>query len=144
MEARARSPRGRQIVVCFSILLMVAACGGGGADVNTRYESVFDMREIVEDAGITCDTWEVIGDVINAVERAECTRTVVFSIHESASQARAAVDDVAAVSTGLLDRRSGHLIGPNWSMNCGDDVELCERLLPALGGELDVQHPEDN
>ena len=92
------------------LILIVDACGGSAAttteaptttipttttstvSVNTRYESVFDMRELVEASGFECTTWTIRGTSDYAVESADCTDQIVFAIHENASQAQEQIE----------------------------------------------------
>lgn len=104
--------------------------------VNTRYSSVFDLRERIESIGYMCTSWEVISSPTNALERAQCA-DVVLSIHTNASEAQMSVDNVAELMTSI-EVMSVHLIGPNWSVNCSDDEDLCDQLQTVLGGEKQV------
>jgi len=109
--------------------------------VNTRYQSVFDIREKTEEAGvIQCTAWAIRGPGDYDVESADGTDAVVFQIHENASQAQEAADLRAALVGGLAGV-DGALLGPNWSVNCGDDEDLCNELAPVLGGEVQVAEP---
>lgn len=109
--------------------------------INTRYESVYDIRVAVEESGFQCSDWEVVSEPIGAVERATCTSAVVFSIYADASQARSSID-IARDLIVSLGRDSVFLVGPNWSVNCSDDLVRCEEFLTALGGELDVKQAD--
>jgi len=104
--------------------------------VNTRYSSVFDLRERVESIGYMCTSWDVLSSPTNALERAQCA-DVVLSIHTNASEAQMSVDNVAELMTSI-GVMSVHLIGPNWSVNCSDDEDLCDEFQTVLGGEKQV------
>jgi hypothetical protein len=81
------------------------------------------MRERVEASGFECTAWTIRGTNDYAVESADCTDAVVFAIHESASQAQEQIELRAS-----LVGRTATLLGPNWSVNCGDDEALCQEL----------------
>jgi len=75
--------------------------------VNTRYQSVFDIREKTEEAGvIQCTAWAIRGPGDYDVESADGTDAVVFQIHENASQAQEAADLRAALVGGLAGVRT--------------------------------------
>ena len=140
-------------------MLALAGCGDGDTDGAAetamasptptgppqpeRQDSVFDLRTAVESSGYACSGWEVIAEPIDAIERATCTDQVVVSIHTDASQAQAAIENTAEIVTSMLDEDSVHLTGPNWSINCGSDLDLCEQFADVLGGEVQVLTPED-
>src|SRR5690606_16292245 len=112
------------------------ATSPAGLGPNVRYESIYDLREKVEEAGTTCTDWSIVAEPTNAVERASCTSAVVLSIHRDAAQVQRSIEAIAEVTVAALDRASVHLIGPNWSVNCGDSVSLCEGFRDVLGGEV--------
>jgi len=121
----------------------VAATTTSTVAVNTRYESVFDIRERIEASGFTCTSWEIRGPNDYTVESADCTDAVVIAIHENASQAQAQIDLRAQLLGGIGGSRSVTLLGPNWSVNCGGDEGLCEELALVLGGEVQVAEPPE-
>jgi hypothetical protein len=138
-------------------LVALAACAGSGdsgngteegesptnpaVSVNTRYDSVYDLREKVESVGYGCTEWSIVADPAEAEERASCTDVVVLSIHTNAAQVQRSVDGVAELTLEVLDSDSIHLVGPNWSVNCGEDLPLCEGFRQVLGGEIDHRQP---
>lgn len=69
------------------VLGLATGCGTNGDEradaTDVTYGSVYDIREIVESNGLTCDTWDATefeesGDY--ARQAADCTRTVAFSV----------------------------------------------------------------
>jgi len=109
--------------------------------VNVRYSSVYDLRDRAERAGVTCAGWDVVASPTRAIERAVCTDQLTFAIHTDASQVAESVENIAQVTNELLGQRSVVLVGPNWSVNCSDDVTACEQLHGILGGEVETREP---
>ena len=107
---------------------------------NVRYDSVYDLRERVEEAGVACEDWAIISNPDGAIERATCTSAIVVSIHENASQVQQSVDFTAEISL-AFDLPSHHVVGPNWSVNCSSHADVCIALRESLGGEVDSREP---
>ena len=107
---------------------------------NVRYDSVYDLREQVEEAGLACNAWAIIANPDGATERATCSPQVVLSIYENASEVQRSVDRIAEMSL-AVDLSSNHVVGPNWSVNCGAEADLCTSLWESLGGEIDSREP---
>jgi len=110
------------------------------AAVNTRYASVFDLRDLVESAGYPCNGWAIIAEPVSATERAICTDEVVLAIHANASEAQLSVDTNSEMAT-AFGLSSVFVIGPNWAVNCGDREDLCIEFQRVLGGEVPVASP---
>jgi len=110
------------------------------AAVNTRYTSVFDMRDLVESMGYMCSGWELIAEPLYATERATCTDEVGLAIHANASEAQLSVDTIVGLHA-ALGLPTVVLVGPNWSVNCSDDEGLCVDFQKVLGGEVQVVTP---
>jgi hypothetical protein len=108
---------------------------------DAEYDNVGQLGDAVEDAGYRCDTFEVISDPAGALERAECTSSVTLGIYADQDEAWASVETVHTLMDGL-GGLSVHVVGPNWTVNCGDDEQLCRDLQKELGGALDVSEPE--
>ena len=111
------------------------------APVNVRYDSVYDLRELVEEGGTECADWEVLAEPAGATERATCTSSVVLSLYTDAAQVARSIDTTAAI-TNSVDLVSAHIAGPNWSVTCGEEVQLCRRLRDHVGGELEIRSPD--
>jgi hypothetical protein len=107
---------------------------------NVRYDSVYDLRDRAEEAGVTCEDWVIIGNPDGAIERATCTSAVVLSIHENAAEVQRSVDFTADLAL-AFDLKSHHVVGPNWSVNCGSEADICVALRESLGGEVDSREP---
>jgi len=133
--------------------LTVSACGGQSEsgptevqpttttatvpDVNTPYYSVHDIRSAVAEGGFVCSDWEVHVDDEFATETASCAGVLVFGIYENA----ALIAEHRKSRNDLTTSRSDmayDLVGPNWTVTCEDRQDLCEALLPLLGGEIVV------
>lgn len=65
---------------------------------------------------------------------------VVFATHTDSDQVRVAVDRRAEDIT-AIGNDSIALIGVNWSVNCGDDLDTCNVLKATLGGTVEVATP---
>jgi hypothetical protein len=138
----------RTFLIALVALVVLAGCGGSNSDSGdtsappapVSYESVYDLKNIVENIGVECDTWSIIPTPDNAVERATCTESLVMAIHTDAAQVQRSVDSVAA-TLNAFGRASVHVTGPNWSINCGQDEELGQQLAGATGGDLQVSEP---
>jgi hypothetical protein len=120
--------------------LLVGACGSGSESDESGYDSVDEMRQIVEAEGFGCTDWRPLTEVEppNATEIAKCTSAVVFSTHTGIAQVRIFVDRRAEMLTSEgLD--SVALVGSNWSVNC--EPAECVELQEALGGEIEVATP---
>ena len=122
------------LAIAVATTLMVAACGSSRPDANTRYESVFDIKEAVENGGFECPAWEVRGTNEYAIESADCTTSNVFAIFDSASSI---VDqrEVRLTLLSIIQDTYYDLTGPNWNVGCSD-LEECETLHDLLGGEI--------
>ena len=121
-----------------AVALITTACGAG-VEQNVRYDSVFDLRDAIEATGYECDTFEIrSGASSQARESAECSDAVLLTIFDNATDAKAAAESTAEIVTGIIGLNSVHLIGPNWSINCGDEQSTCEDFQDSLGGELAV------
>jgi hypothetical protein len=103
--------------------------------------SVYDLRTAIETTGYTCDAWEP-ATTESAQERAHCTDAVVLSIYTDLAQMEAAVQETASLAT-QLGLESVHLVGDDWSINCGGDLDLCARFSRAIGGEIQTFSPDD-
>lgn len=123
-------------------MLLSGACGDVVV-VDARYESVSDLREAVEASGHSCDAFGVREDLPgNATESADCTSGSVISVFPSATDAQAAAEDVNEVFTSFFGIESVHLVGPNWSINCAVNLELCEDLQNSMGGSIVASEPD--
>lgn len=113
---------------------------GGAATAREQYDTVEQLRDAVEAAGYECTMFERVATPTNAVERAACTSEVTLAIHTDNAQAWASVRAVNTLldGTGL---KSVHLVGSNWTVNCGDLERTCEQLHEAMGGQLDRHQP---
>lgn len=144
----------RIFVIAWIALAVLAGCGSrdpGTTDPQSSetsappapvsYESVYDLRAVIESSGIECDPWEVLSTPVNAVERALCGEHPI-AIHADAAQAQMSVEEVADGVNGI-GRTSVHVTGPNWSINCGEDEALGQQLAEITGGDLQVSEPGD-
>jgi hypothetical protein len=120
--------------------LLVGACGSGSESDESGYDSVDEMRQIVEAEGFECTGWRPLTEVEprDANDIATCTQSVVFSTHTGVAQVRVFVDRRAErlTSDGF---ESVALVGSNWSVNC--DPAGCVELQEALGGEIEIATP---
>jgi hypothetical protein len=106
------------------------------------YEDLDELRQAIEDAGHECDQYRVVEDPILALHRAECSRGVSLVIHQDTEQAQESINDVAD-HVNAAGEVSVHLIGPNWSVNCGQEVELCTQLQNGgVGGGVIERAPD--
>ena len=116
------------------------ACGSDSESDESGYDSVDEMRHIVEAEGFDCTGWRPFTELEpqNATEIATCTNAVVFSTHTGVAQVRIFVDRRAErlTSEGF---ESVALVGCNWSVNC--DPAGCVELQEALGGEIEIATP---
>lgn len=108
---------------------------------NVRYESVFDIRSVLEAEGMSCGRWAVTPNPgPDVVERAVCTEWLIFSIHANASAAQREFQDLAdflePFGIPLV-----FIVGPNWAANCGERVDECAELQDVLGGEVVYSAP---
>jgi hypothetical protein len=125
------------------LLLVLVACSSTSTDGVSGYSSVDDMRDVVESAGFACTAWRPLTEVepTDAVEIAKCTSDAIFLIHTDAAQVRMSVDSRAETINSLTGGTSVALLGPNWAVNCGEEVDTCAELQRALGGDLEVASP---
>lgn len=105
-----------------------------------EYTGVRELRTAVEAAGHMCTSFEMVDDPTGALERAACTYSTTLGFYSEQAEAWASLDSLRFAAD-ITGDRSVHLVGPNWTVNCGDDVVLCEDLQTQLGGEVDVYEP---
>lgn len=123
------------LTLCFVVLWL----GGCATPVeeDARYETVSDLRGAVEASGHDCDAFEARPDLPgNAIGSADCTSNSVISIYPDAASAQAGAEDVNELFASFFGTASVHLVGPNWTINCAVDLELCEHLQTSMGGSL--------
>jgi hypothetical protein len=127
-----------------AVAVLAAAFGwvrDGGADDDElstatarAFDNIDDLRDAVEDAGISCTEFSLRGSSEFAAASADCTDSLVLAIHDSDADARAQHALRATLLGGLTGESSHTLIGPNWSVNCPE--EQCDQLQAVLGGEI--------
>jgi len=110
---------------------------------STTYASVEEIRRLIEASGYQCTSWAVRPDPLNALEMADCSDAVLFSIHEDPAQVALAITTKNDLLFSLLEDApdSVHLIGPNWLISCGADRDLCEGWIGVVGGRIHVASP---
>lgn len=99
------------------------------------FANIYELRNGIESTGYTCIEWSILEQVLNAVERAHCTSSVTIGIHEDATQTQRSIESIGDLMS-MLDRESHFATGPNWSVSCGEDEDLCSGLAEAFGGDL--------
>jgi hypothetical protein len=88
-----------------------------------------------------------VADPVSALERATCSDEVVLSVYTDADQVQTAIDEFiegpGAMAAELeVELESVWLVGDTWSINCGEDMNLCAKFGRALGGEIQTLVPE--
>jgi hypothetical protein len=105
--------------------------------VGKLYFSVADLRDDVEaKTPMRCTTYNEIPNPTGAVARAECTEQSGFGIFNDKTEAEKSARSVGEMVAGALGDPSIHVVGQNWTVNCGSDRPLCEQVQAGLGGEL--------
>ena len=105
--------------------------------VNTRYDFVTDIRSAVEKGGFVCSDWEFRPSDDFTTESASCAGVLVFAVYENATLIVEHLE-LENSSMAIVSDVAYDLVGPNWSVTCQDRKDLCEALLPLLGGEIIV------
>lgn len=127
----------KRVVVCTLALAGLVACGDDDEVVAVAYASADQLRMAVEATGaLRCLPYEQLANPYEAIERATCSETFVFSIHTDHAQAYASAVSTNEVISTLGDHINVHLVGSNWSINCGTEAATCESLRRGLGGEI--------
>jgi hypothetical protein len=111
--------------------------------VGKRYRDVAELRgELESKTSVRCTAYEEIASPTGALERATCTTEIVLSIYLDQEQAEATAKQIGELVAGSLATDSIHLVGENWTVNCGADRALGDELQAALGGELVISKPQ--
>jgi hypothetical protein len=106
---------------------------------TAEIETIEDLTAAVEATGYECDVNTPREANEYATDSLDCTSAVVLAIHDNEENARAQAEARMALMASFTDDPTNYtLIGPNWSVNCGDDEALCEDLQAELGGEIYV------
>jgi hypothetical protein len=100
------------------------------------YADVIALRDALAGTPAECTDFEVTPDPIGARERAQCTDVLTLGIYDSRADAYASAQEINRTINETLDQRSFHVVGQNWSVNCGDDTYTCEWVRMTLGGEM--------
>lgn len=145
--------------VAVMLSLTVSACGGQAASdsteahppaagrevtttmhqpgVDTQYDSVDHIRWAVEDGGFVCAAWTLRPGDDHALENATCVGVLQFAVYDNPALIAEHLELQKSLIT--IDSDEAYdLVGANWSVTCQDRKDLCEALLPLLGGELIV------
>lgn len=99
---------------------------------------MYDIRVAVEEGGFSCDPWVVRGGNDFDIESADCTDQAVFAVfavYDNASLIKEQRDVRLGLIFAIYDRVF-NLTSPNWNVYCGEHRDICEQLLPLLGGEV--------
>jgi len=145
----------RIAVLFIGALLAVSGCGTEPSDTvdsepseaattpagPITFDSVYDLREEVEAYGFECTEWSINSETLNAIERAQCTSSVNFGIHEDATEVQLSIETIAELMTSIGSEMH-FATGPNWSVLCGEDETLCSGLAEEFGGDLQSFLPE--
>lgn len=106
------------------------------APFNVRYESVHHLRSTLESVGVSCTRWRVFDfPGQGATGRADCTDAVLLTIYPDETTARRAVEDAGRTIAqyGLV---GFYIVGPNWSLTCGNAEVSCHLLRNQIGGDV--------
>ena len=107
---------------------------------TAEYESVFDMRELVETVYV-CYGWEIRETSGLQIEGADCDSDTIFFRYVNAGSEELDRNGRTMVLHDLLDKTTVDLVGPNWAVHCGSNEDTCALLRPILGGELIIAEP---
>lgn len=125
-------------------LVLMSGCGGSESTAeqpketadpepaaNATYGTVVDLRDAAELAGYECPSWEQGNPVTLAAESGSCTDEDVFATYatESARDEQASLYlDIADMVREVDMEPTPTLVGPNWTINTEDAVELQKSL----------------
>jgi hypothetical protein len=105
--------------------------------VGKLYFSIAELRDDVEaKTSMRCTTYNEIPNPTGAIARAECTEQSGFGLFNDKTEAEASARSVGEMVAGGLGDASIHVVGQNWTVNCGSDRPLCEQVQAGLGGDL--------
>lgn len=143
MKQRALPTRVVVSVLGVALIAGMPACAPSDEPVavNTRYDSVYDIRKAMEDAGYACTTWDVVREPDSEIQFASCTPEIILATFSGSSSP----DEFVGVLEALFVDRGGekivNVVGPNWMVSCTTSETLCSHLHQTLGGTLDVREP---
>ena len=124
----------RAVGVLFGAMLLLSSCSGGSSEPELQsYESITDMGEALQDAGIGC------GDLVDVEppkgadadqrlpsEAGACGEVQLFLFADEAAR-----DKWLTLGTAF----SGNVVtGPNWTVIAPDE-DTADEVADALGGE---------
>lgn len=128
-------------VLALAAILSVGCAGeqetAPASPAARTFNSVHEMREAIEAAGILCDYWRVFEGDETSREFAWCAADLVFFIHPPGS--------TEALFEKILRGPLGgtHMVGARgWSVNCSSG-NRCSEVQAAFGGKILIPPPRN-
>jgi hypothetical protein len=113
--------------------------GGGDASAN-----LYVMCGLIRSRGYECSGWTVRPaddyGAVSALCGSEGRTWIVLWVYPDSASAERAANERGESHKSLASPWVEPL-GPNWSVECGDDEDLCASFPEVLGGELRVFRP---
>lgn len=112
------------VVIAATLTVALSACAGG----PKSYDSIEDLRNDVEAAGIICDNWFDLDATPPATASASCNSSTTIVIYSPGSDvATEAQETVSWYNENEM--HYGIVYGPNWLVNVGEEAPTVAAVL---------------